>query len=133
MEALGFIETYGYVCAIEAADAAVKAANVTLIGHKKVKSGIVTIIVRGDVGAVKAAIDAGASAGEKIGNVLSSHMIPRIDKQADSVLFDEYRSQNKLSAEKPKLVKSINTETTKKEVPKSKILSNNPQLGSNKK
>lgn len=90
MEALGFIETYGMVCAIEGADAAVKAANVTLVGCKRVKSGIITIIVKGDVGAVKAAIDAGCCAAKKVGQVLSSHVIPRMDCEASSVLFSEF-------------------------------------------
>lgn len=75
--ALGMIETKGLVGAIEAADAMVKAANVELVGKELVGGGIVTVMVRGDVGAVKAATDAGASAAERVGELLSVHVIPR--------------------------------------------------------
>lgn len=77
MDALGMIETRGLVAMIEAADAMVKAANVTLVGYEKVDAGLVTAIVRGEVGAVKAAVDAGAAAARKIGEVTSVHVIPR--------------------------------------------------------
>lgn len=76
-EALGLIETHGLVGAVEAADAMVKAANVGLVGYEKVGSGLVTILVRGDVGAVKAATDAGSAAAAKVGEVVSVHVIPR--------------------------------------------------------
>src|SRR5438067_2407238 len=75
--ALGMIETRGLVAAIEAADAMVKAANVELVGKEQVGGGLVTVIVRGDVGAVKAATDAGAAAAGRIGEVVSVHVIPR--------------------------------------------------------
>jgi ethanolamine utilization protein EutM len=75
--ALGMIETRGLVAAIEAADAMVKAANVDLVGKEQVGAGLVTVIVRGDVGAVKAATDAGASAAGRVGEVVSVHVIPR--------------------------------------------------------
>ncbi len=75
--ALGLIETRGLVAAIEAADAMVKAANVTLVGKEYIGGGYVTILIRGDVGAVKAATDAGAAAVEKIGELVSVHVIPR--------------------------------------------------------
>lgn len=75
--ALGMVETKGLVGAVEAADAMVKAANVTLTGYEKVGSGIVTVMVRGDVGAVKAATDAGAAAAERVGDLLAVHVIPR--------------------------------------------------------
>lgn len=75
--ALGLIETKGLVGAIEAADAMSKAANVELIGYDKIGSGLVTVMVQGDVGAVKAAVDAGAVAAERVGEVLSVHVIPR--------------------------------------------------------
>ena len=75
--ALGLIETKGLVGAIEAADAMVKAANVRLIGKEKVGGGYVTVMVRGDVGAVKAATDAGAAAAERVGELVSVHVIPR--------------------------------------------------------
>lgn len=75
--ALGMVETKGLVGAIEAADAMVKAANVELVGKEIVGGGIVTVMVRGDVGAVKAATDAGATAAERVGELLSVHVIPR--------------------------------------------------------
>ena len=76
-EALGMVETKGLVGAIEAADAMLKAANVELVGNEKIGSGLVTVMVRGDVGAVKAAVDAGAAAAERVGVVISTHVIPR--------------------------------------------------------
>ena len=76
-EALGMVETKGLVGSIEAADAMVKAANVVLVGKEKVGSGLVTVMVRGDVGAVKAAVEAGGSAAAKLGEVVATHVIPR--------------------------------------------------------
>ena len=75
MQALGMIETKGLVASIEAADAMVKAANVTLIGKEHVGGGLVTVMVRGDVGAVKASVDAGAAAAERVGELVSIHTI----------------------------------------------------------
>ena len=85
-EALGLIETRGLVGAIEAADAMVKAANVHLMGYEKIGSGFVTVMVRGDVGAVKAATDAGAAAAKKVGEVVSIHVIPRPHENVDAAL-----------------------------------------------
>ena len=85
-EALGLIETRGFVGAIEAADAMVKAANVQLVGKEKTGSGLVTIMVRGDVGAVKAATDAGASAAQRVGELISVHVIPRPHADVESIL-----------------------------------------------
>ena len=76
-DAIGLIETRGLVGSIEAADAMVKAANVSLIGREKIGGGLVTVIVEGDVGAVKAAVDAGASAAKRVGELISVHVIPR--------------------------------------------------------
>ncbi len=76
-EALGMVETKGLVSAIEAADTMVKSANVTLVGYEKIGSGLVTVMVRGDVGAVKAATDAGSAAAGKVGELVSVHVIPR--------------------------------------------------------
>ena len=76
-EALGLIETKGLVGSIEAADAMVKASNVELTGYEKIGSGLVTVMVRGDVGAVKAAVEAGAVAARAVGEVVSLHVIPR--------------------------------------------------------
>ena len=86
MEALGMIETKGLVCLIEAVDAMLKSANVRIIGWDKVGSGLVTAFVVGDVAAVKAAIDAGASAASKIGEVVSVQVIPRPHEELSSVL-----------------------------------------------
>ena len=76
--ALGMIETRGLIGSIEAADAMVKAADVTLIGKVHVGGGLVTVMVRGEVGAVKAAVDAGAAAAQRVGNLISQHVIPRV-------------------------------------------------------
>jgi ethanolamine utilization protein EutM len=84
--ALGLIETKGLVGAIEAADAMVKAANVRLIGREQIGGGLVTVMVRGDVGAVKAATDAGAAAAAKIGEVISVHVIPRPHEDVEGIL-----------------------------------------------
>ena len=84
--ALGMIETKGLVGSIEAADAMVKAANVTLVGKEHVGGGLVTVMVRGDVGAVKAAVDAGTSAAERVGEVVSTHVIPRPHKDVEVIL-----------------------------------------------
>ena len=86
LEALGLIETKGLVGAIEAADAMVKAANVKLIGNEKVGGGYVTVFVRGDVGAVKAATDAGAAAAERVGELVSVHVIPRPHAELELIL-----------------------------------------------
>ena len=85
-EALGMVETKGLVGAIEAADAMVKAANVHLVGYEKIGSGLVTVMVRGDVGAVKAAVDAGAAAAKRVGEVVSIHVIPRPHADTEKLL-----------------------------------------------
>ena len=85
-EALGMIETKGLVGAIEAADAMTKSANVTLIGYEKIGSGLVTVMVRGDVGAGKASVDAGAAAAEKVGEIVSQHVIPRPHTDVEKIL-----------------------------------------------
>jgi microcompartment protein CcmL/EutN len=85
-DALGMIETKGLVGAIEAADAMTKAANVTLVGYEKIGSGLVTIMVRGDVGAVKAATDAGAAAAGKVGEIVSVHVIARPHTDIEKIL-----------------------------------------------
>jgi ethanolamine utilization protein EutM len=86
MEALGLIETKGLVGAIEAADAMVKTANVVLTGKEFIGAGYVTVTVRGDVGAVKAATDAGAAAARRVGELVSVHVIPRPHEEAEKVL-----------------------------------------------
>ena len=86
MEALGMVETRGLVAAIEAADAMVKAAEVVLIGTEKIGSGLVSVMVRGDVGAVKAATEAGGSAAAKLGEVVAIHVIPRPHGDVEKIL-----------------------------------------------
>ena len=86
MQALGMIETKGLVAAIEASDAMVKAANVTLIGKVHVGGVLVTVMVRGDVGAVKASVDAGAAAAERVGDLVSVHVIPRPHNEVELIL-----------------------------------------------
>ena len=86
MDALGMVETKGLVGAIEAADAMVKAANVVLVGREFIGSAYVTVMVRGDVGAVKAATDAGAAAARRVGELVSVHVIPRPHQEVEKVL-----------------------------------------------
>ena len=86
LEALGMVETKGLVGSIEAADAMVKAASVRLIGKVLVGGGLVTVMVRGDVGAVKAAVDAGAAAAGRVGELVSVHVIPRPHSEVEGIL-----------------------------------------------
>ena len=86
MEALGMIETRGLTASIEAADAMTKAANVVLVGTEKIGSGLVSVIVRGDVGAVKAAVEAGAEAASKLGELVAQHIIPRPHQDVEKIL-----------------------------------------------
>ncbi|MCR4892250.1 MAG: BMC domain-containing protein [Lachnospiraceae bacterium] len=85
-EALGMVETKGLVGAIEAADAMVKAANVYLVGYEKIGSGLVTVMVRGDVGATKAAVEAGSAAAAVVGTVVSTHVIPRPHSDTEKII-----------------------------------------------
>ena len=86
LEALGMVETRGLVAAIEAADAMCKAANVTLVGTEKIGSGLVTVMVRGDVGAVKAAVEAGTSAASRLGELVATHVIPRPHADVEMII-----------------------------------------------
>ena len=86
-QALGLVETKGLVGAIEAADAMVKAADVQLIGKEKIGSGLVTVMVRGDVGAVKASVEAGAAAAKRVGELYSVHVIPRPHEDVEAILL----------------------------------------------
>jgi ethanolamine utilization protein EutM len=85
-DALGMVETRGFIGSVEAADAMVKAANVTLVGTEYIGAGYVTVLVRGDVGAVKAATDAGAAAARRVGELISVHVIPRPHSEVERVL-----------------------------------------------
>ncbi len=86
MEALGMVETRGLVASIEAADAMCKAANVSLIGTEKIGSGLVTVMVRGDVGAVKSSVEAGAANASKVGELIATHVIPRPHSDVEMIL-----------------------------------------------
>ena len=86
LEALGMVETRGLVAAIEAADAMVKAANVALIGTEKIGSGLVTVMVRGDVGAVKSAVEAGSNSASRLGELVATHVIPRPHGDVENIL-----------------------------------------------
>ena len=88
-EAIGLIETRGLVGALEAADSMVKAANVKLIGQERIGGGLVTVIVKGDVGAVKTAVDAGAATAKRVGELISVHVIPRPHNDLDAILPKE--------------------------------------------
>ena len=104
LEALGMVETKGFVGAVEAADAMVKAANVQLVGYEKIDAGLVTAIVRGEVGAVKAAVDAGAAAARRIGTVTAVHVIPRPHDEVDGgipVLSTGETTRKKISGSVP--------------------------------
>ncbi|GAK55190.1 microcompartment protein [Candidatus Vecturithrix granuli] len=85
-DALGMIETRGFAAMVEASDAMVKAAKVELVGYEKTGGGFVTVVVRGDVAAVRAAVDAGARAAERVGEIVSTHVIPRPHANVDSAL-----------------------------------------------
>lgn len=85
-QALGMVETRGLVASIEAADAMLKAANVTLVGTEKIGSGLVTVMVRGDVGAVKAAVEAGSSSASHLGELIATHVIPRPHGDVEKIL-----------------------------------------------
>ncbi len=85
-EALGMIETRGLTAAVEAADAMVKAAEVTLIGTEKIGSGLVSVMVRGDVGAVKAAVEAGTATASRLGEIIATHVIPRPHADVEKIL-----------------------------------------------
>lgn len=95
LEALGMVETRGFVGAVEAADAMVKAANVILLGREYIGAGYVTVLVRGNVGAVKAATDAGAAAARRVGELLSVHVIPRPHQEVEKILPQAASASNK--------------------------------------
>ena len=86
LEALGMVETRGLVAAIEAADSMVKAANVQLVGTEKIGSGLVTVMVRGDVGAVKSAVEAGSASASRLGELVATHVIPRPHGDVENIL-----------------------------------------------
>lgn len=98
-KALGLVEVRGYVAAVEAADSALKAANVTLIGLEKIKGGITTIKITGDVGSVKAAVDAARASVESLGTFRTAHVIPRADSQVQNLFFEGHKNSQEVSIE----------------------------------
>jgi ethanolamine utilization protein EutM len=113
-QALGMIETRGLVAAIEAADAMVKAAKVQFLGRQKVKAGLVAVMVAGDVGAVKAAVDAGAAACKRIGELVSVHVIPRPHEDIDAILPKRPEAGKADEEEQPPETQPTVKKTTKK-------------------
>jgi ethanolamine utilization protein EutM len=101
-QALGLIETRGSVTAIEAADAMLKAAKVQFLGRQKVKAGLMAVMVAGDVGAVKAAVDAGTAAGKKVGEIVSTHVIPRPHGDIDAIIPSGVKEKKRLKEKKPR-------------------------------
>ncbi len=111
-QALGLIETRGLVGAIEAADAGLKAAPVALLGSERVDAALVTVLFAGDVASVKAAVDAGAAAAERVGELVSVHVIPRPDPQVDALAYDEEeggdgRVAARLASQRPEDMKVV--------------------------
>jgi microcompartment protein CcmL/EutN len=111
-EALGMVETKGLVGSIEAADAMVKAANVALIGKVQVGGGLVTVMIKGDVGAVKAAVDAGAAAAKRVGQLISVHVIPRPHQEVLTILptplkVEEVQKLEQMSNKDDKLIEEV--------------------------
>lgn len=105
--ALGLIETRGLVAAIEAADAMVKAAHVQLIGKERAEAGLITVKIRGDVAAVRAAVDAGAAAAQRVGELVSSHVIPRPDDGTEILIYPpQKKARERLQKETPPAVKA---------------------------
>lgn len=113
MQALGMIETKGLIGAIEAADAMVKAANVTLIGKEKVGSGLITVMITGDVGAVKASVDAGTAAAQRVGQLIGVHVIARPHEEMEDI-FNKYKEEVKeveeMKSEEKEIKQEIKTE-----------------------
>lgn len=116
MDALGMIEVYGYLSAVEALDSALKAANVSLHSVTKVKGGLVTVMVMGDVGAVKAAMDASAAAAERVGTVVSVHVIPRPAREVFIMAQGTIKNPLKPAEEKNESHKEKETEPVKQEI-----------------
>ena len=117
MDALGMIEVYGYLTAVEALDSALKAANVRLLDVTKVKGGLVTVLVTGDVGAVKAAMDASAAAAQRVGKVISVHVIPRPANGTMRLFPASPRQRTGTQPEPPETEKQVPGPPTAEEVP----------------
>ena len=119
--ALGLVEVRGYVAAVEAADSALKAANVTLIGLEKIKGGITTIKITGDVGAITAAVDAAKASVEGLGTFRTAHIIPRIDLQVQDLFFEKHKNSQESSTVSSD-ENNISKDDEKVEEPKVKIV-----------
>lgn len=113
--ALGMIETRGLIASIEAADAMVKAAKVQLVGKEKVQGGLVTILVVGETAAVKSAIDAGAAAAQRVGELVSTHVIPRPDDQIDGIIGEVKQVERKPRKQEEKIIPEKKPERTVKQ------------------
>ena len=113
--ALGMIETRGLIASIEAADAMVKAAKVQLIGKEKVQGGLVTILVVGETAAVKSAIDAGAAAAQRVGELVSTHIIPRPDDQIDGIIGEVKQVERKPRKQEEEIIPEKKPERTVKQ------------------
>ncbi len=113
-QALGLIETRGLVTASEAADAMLKAAKVKVMGRQKVKAGLVAVMIAGDVGAVKAAVDAGTAAGKKVGEIISTHVIPRPHTDIDAIIPSMDEAPPSAKEKKPPPRKSAPQKGSKK-------------------
>lgn len=103
MQALGFIETKGFVAAVEAADSSLKAANVSLVGQKRAGSGLVAVILTGDVAAVKAAIEAGTESAAAVGQVIAAQVIASPHEDMAGIIFEEHENQEEKTAPTPKV------------------------------
>ena len=108
--ALGMVETRGLIASIEAADAMVKAARVQLVGKEKVQGGLVTILVTGETAAVKSAVDAGAAAAQRVGELVSTHIIPRPDDQLDDIIGEVKHSERKPRKQEEEIIPKIEPE-----------------------
>ena len=121
--ALGLIETKGLIGAIEAADAMVKAANVKLVSKEKITAALVTVKIIGEVAAVKSAVDAGAAAAQRVGQLVSAHVIPRPDDQLESIIYYSSLSPELETKEPPKKTRSAESKTVK-EIVEEKVEAN---------
>ena len=111
MEALGLIEVNGYLAGIVVADAALKAANVELLNTEKIKGGLTTVELKGDVGAIQAAVEAGTYEAEKLGALISSHVIPRMDDAVQEMLLADFSTKSEDSAQVTEVIETPNVQS----------------------
>jgi microcompartment protein CcmL/EutN len=127
MQALGMIETKGLIGAIEAADAMVKSANVTLVGKEKVGSGLITVMITGDIGAVKASVDAGAGAAQRVGQLIGVHVIARPHEEIEDI-FNKYKEEVKEVEEMKSEEKEIKQEIKTQEIKTQEIVEESVEI-----